>query len=80
MAGRGEGYAISTLQVLTCGFHVLAACEYIVWWVLILVDVVSDLKKDMYMSSRLRLIGDQTTHLIYDSHCIAECHTYDPLL
>ena len=52
----GEEYAISTLQVLTCGFHVLAACEYMVWWVLILVDVVSDLKKDMYMSSRLPYI------------------------
>ena len=31
-------------------------------------------------SSRLRLIGDQTTHLIYDPRHVAERLIYDPLL
>ena len=38
------------------------------------------LKNDMSYSSRLRLIGDQTTRLIYDPRHVPERLIYDPLL
>ena len=44
------------------------------------IGVVCDPKNDMSYSRKLRLIGDQTTRLIYDPRHVAERLIYDPLL